>query len=115
MKEKKFNILGSEWTLKLCTVEENPKLKECDGYTDFTVREIAVDNSKGNDLNSLIDMNVYIKKVIRHELIHAFLVECGLRECSTNGWATNEEMVDFFAYQFPKLDKLFSDLEVGND
>ena len=46
-----------------------------------------------------------INKVKRHEIIHAFLFESGLAENSA--WAQNEEMVDFFAIQFPKLLKAF--------
>lgn len=38
---------------------------------------------------------------MRHELIHAFLGESGLR--SDSEWAENEEMVDYFAIQFEKI------------
>lgn len=36
---------------------------------------------------------------LRHEIVHAFLSECGLNECSgeTDCWARNETMVDWFA------------------
>ncbi|HJA90843.1 MAG TPA: hypothetical protein H9948_08655 [Candidatus Jeotgalibaca merdavium] len=46
-----------------------------------------------------------MNKNIRHELIHVFLFESGLGENSQ--WAQNEEMVDWFARQFPKLLKAF--------
>ena len=48
------------------------------------------------------------KKVLRHEIIHAYLGESGLR--SSSEWAENEEMVDWFAIQFPKILKTFSEL-----
>lgn len=44
-------------------------------------------------------------KVIRHELIHAFIYESGLS--NENKWAENEELVDWIAIQFPKLKKCF--------
>ena len=44
------------------------------------------------------------KEILRHELIHAFLVESGLnRNC---GWH-NEEMVDWLAIQFNKIKDIF--------
>ena len=55
------------------------------------------------------------KGILRHELIHAFLSESGLSYSSLNyssGWAKNEEMVDFFAIQFPKIAKVFKELKI---
>ena len=46
------------------------------------------------------------QNTLRHEIIHAFLAESGLAENSlklTAGWATNEEMVDWFALQGGKI------------
>ena len=50
------------------------------------------------------DLEHYKRKVIRHELLHAVLFESGL---SCNSWGENEEIVDWFAIQFPKLEALF--------
>lgn len=50
------------------------------------------------------------REIIRHELVHAFLNESGLRYNSHTpdcAWAQNEEMVDWFAIQFPKMQKAF--------
>ena len=55
------------------------------------------------------------KQVIRHELIHAFFNESGLSYATSdsNGpWAINEEMVDWIAIQFPKISKLFTELDL---
>lgn len=54
------------------------------------------------------NLPAYKKSVIRHEIIHAFLYESGLDSCS---WAANEEMVDFFAMQFPKLLQIFKEAD----
>ena len=62
------------------------------------------EDSKGEP-NSKQNLLVQTNKVKRHEIIHAFLFESGLAENSN--WAQNEEMVDFFAIQFPKLLKAF--------
>ena len=42
---------------------------------------------------------------MRHEIVHAYLFESGLAECSSNitSLAQNEEMVDWIARQIPKM------------
>lgn len=42
---------------------------------------------------------------MRHEILHAFLFESGLSENAgfSGCWATNEEMVDWFAIQSTKI------------
>ena len=45
---------------------------------------------------------------ITHEIIHCYLEESGLGDNSgvyNYGWAVNEEMVDWFAIQWPKIAK----------
>lgn len=51
---------------------------------------------------------------MRHEITHAFFFESGLQESSLqycNGWAENEEMVDWVAVQFPKMLQVFKEAE----
>lgn len=109
MQNNKVNILGEEWTIQKVNAGEDPILKTADGYTDYTNRTITVENME-QSADSLKDLKVYERVVIRHEVLHAFLDEAGLRQNS--GWARNEEMIDFFAIQFPKLAKIFNELEV---
>lgn len=54
------------------------------------------------------------KRVLRHEIIHAFFNESGLSDDSNNvtAWAKNEEMVDWFAIQSPKVFKVFQELDI---
>ena len=110
MQDFKFNILGSEWTVKFGTVEEYPNLEDMDGYTDSSTREIIVDDMKSQqDMpGSKKNMEEYKKQVVRHEIIHAFLCESG----ACDNWAINEEMVDWFAIQSPKIFKAFNELEL---
>lgn len=104
---KKINVLGTKYTVKEANDRTDPKLKECDGYCDDTIKLCVVDDMKETSLMSKSDLDLYKKKVIRHELIHAFLFESGL---ANNSWAANEEMVDWIAYQFPKLKKAFEEI-----
>ncbi|WP_461218455.1 hypothetical protein [Lapidilactobacillus salsurivasis] len=55
------------------------------------------------------DLEVYTRKTLRHELIHAFLYESGLD--ANSEWARNEEIVDWIAIQFPKLQIVFNQSE----
>lgn len=108
MNMKKINILGTEYTVLICTMDERPKLKKCDGYMDFSIKEIVVGTfEKAED--GIENLEDYTKKVIRHEIIHAFLYESGLWENSgdVEKWGQNETITDWIAMQFPKLLKAF--------
>ena len=99
---KKVHILGSEWTIKEQYENENPLLSDCDGYCDWSTKTIViVDMSDG----TLEDVEVHYRKVLRHEIVHAFLFESGLAECSgeVDCWAKNETMVDWIAWQGVKI------------
>ena len=55
-----------------------------------------------------------MKQTLRHEIIHAFLHESGLSDStmqSPRGWAKNEEMIDWIAFQGPKIYEVWE--EVG--
>lgn len=106
----KINILGTEYIVLLQSVEENEKLKECDGYCDKTSKTIAVATKSANcDLDDFLD---YQKKVIRHEIIHAFLFESGLHEnWKHDAWGHDETYVDWIATQFPKLLEAFKEAD----
>lgn len=116
MQDFKVNILGSEWSVKFGNEEEYPNLAEMDGYTDLSIREIVVDDMKASQgqIGAKSDLESYQKQVVRHEIIHAFLLESGLDSNSheVESWATNEEMVDWFAIQSPKIFKVFSELKL---
>ena len=104
------HILGSVWTIKERSESEDERLKGCDGYCDWTTREIVVERE---ELGNLKDMDRYIRKVKRHEIVHAFLFEAGLCHCSCSveAWAMNEEMVDWFANMGPAIFRAW--LEAG--
>lgn len=111
MQDFKVNILGSEWSVKFGNEKEYPNLAKMDGYTDSSTKDIVVDDMKTScgQVGSKADLESYQKQVVRHEIIHAFLLESGLdsNSNSADSWAVNEEMVDWFAIQTPKIFKLF--------
>lgn len=91
----KINILGTMYTIIF------KKLNNCDGYCDKTTKEIVI---------TVIDADWYLKnpeayqrKVIRHEVVHAFLYESGLAECWNHKSGHDEVYVDWIACQLPKI------------
>lgn len=102
MKDKKVNILGSKWVIKRQTEDKNRLLFDCSGYCDWSVREIII---KHRDYGTIKDLEKYTRKVLRHEIVHAFLFESGLAACSgeVESWADNEAMVDWIAIQGQKI------------
>lgn len=103
----KVNVLGTEYTIvRNAKREEYSWIQGNDGCCDFTTKLILISPMEvGNTTMQALEK--YEEKVIRHELIHAFLFESGLDVCSDNG-TRNEELVDWIALQFPKMEKAFS-------
>lgn len=111
----KVNILGTNYEMIFKNDNEEPRLKENWGFTDFHTKEIYIrddiEEEKEDSCKNLIDFK---NKVMRHEILHAFLYESGLRENSNKvfAWAENEEMVDWFAIQFPKILNVYKELNI---
>lgn len=99
----KLDIMGKEWTLEERSYKEDKLLDGCDGYSDWTVRLMVVEREMEG--GTLIEMEQFVKKVKRHEILHAYLFECGLAECSgkTDAWALNETMVDWLSRIGPRI------------
>jgi hypothetical protein len=108
MVNKIVNILGTPYKITFTDPEKDPKLMGSNGYCDSSTKEINVDDFEP-DINTVNNPNVFKRKVVRHEIIHAFLNESGLDNSSD--WARNEEMIDFFAIQFEKIYKAFKDAD----
>ena len=107
---KTVSILGTDY--KILFVQENDKRlvsRNADAITDESVKELVIAYFEPDD-GSMKDLDAYQKKLIRHEIVHAFLFESGLAECSVyvNGWAQNEEMVDCIARQHIKMHDAFT-------
>jgi len=108
MIDRYVNVLGTNYIIKIQTEEENKKLKEADGLCETQSKEICLMRIDNDPMN-LDDIEKYKNKVLRHELLHAFLYESGLS--NNTEWATNEEIVDWIALQFPKISKAFEELK----
>ena len=102
--KNKVNVLGTVYQISERTEKEDEKLEGNDGYCDRTVKLIVIEKLV-REQYTLADLEYIMKKVLRHEIVHAFLIESGLNECSqsSSSWALNEEMVDWLAVQGPKI------------
>jgi len=84
---------------------------------DFTTKRIVyIDHCtliEDAEAQGIGDLEWCKRRVLRHEIIHAFLLESGLKENShsPDGWGNSEEIVDWIALMHHKLHWAF--LEVG--
>ena len=102
----KIDVLGTKYTITVTTTEKDNFLINCDGYCDKTSKKIVV-KDKTPDCE-IDDYAVYLKKIKRHEIIHAFLFESGLHEnFKHDEWGHDETTIDWIAVQFPKLLEAF--------
>lgn len=108
MKEYTLNILGTPWLLKEVEKQNDPGLKEADGYTDRSTKTMVVKGEGSGDANDLENYPAYLKEIKRHEIVHAFLYESGLgADYEHPRWGHDETAVDWIALQFPKLQEAF--------
>jgi hypothetical protein len=122
----KILILDTEYKLiplneeayKKFQQEANAKLR-FDGRADVRTKRIFFKDREFLSSRLPIpkeEVEPHLNKVIRHELIHCFLFESGLSTCSEiycdEGWARNEEMVDYFAIMIPKIYKIYKELDI---
>lgn len=110
-----LNALGTVYSVKIEDLPDDKKSAgiETEGFCNKFSREIVVYCKSGEETGVReVPEARAVKETLRHEIIHAFLNESGLRDCSQeyNGpWALNEEMVDWFAIQAPKIFEAFID------
>lgn len=80
----------------LCKVLDAPDLEIL--HSNGVIEEILIFNYK-QSAESVKDLIAYQKKVLRHEIVHAFLYESGLWQNAYGSkcWAKNEEMIDWMA------------------
>lgn len=102
-----INILGTEYDFKITTDKEDATLINNDGYCDVYKKIIVFESEYNqNDQSSIKDFEALKKRVKRHEIIHAYLAESGLMD-----FTENEQLVDWIAWQFPKLLKTFTEID----
>lgn len=113
------NVLGTEYTITVKKYEEDEAFARLsiDGYCDGFTKQIVVCDMatyKNWDHEAPGTTEKAQKETLRHEIVHAFFYESGLADSSSGvdgAWAKNEEMIDWIAWQGPKIYKAWQ--EVG--
>lgn len=120
LKKETVNILGTEYKIQIKNYEDDPEFKRnnWDGYSDGYSHLLVICDMRthpaGENETALTCIN-YEKHTLRHEIVHAFLNESGLKESAgkyRGPWSKNEEMVDWMATQIPKITKLYKELGI---
>ena len=101
-----INILGTEYEVLKQTIAENYKLEKAYGICEFWAKKIIVEESKP-DRTTFENLDEFNKKVLRHEIIHAYFGESGLKD-----YMDDEVIVDWIATQFHKIEDTFKKLDL---
>ena len=111
------NVLGAKYQIEFQNDEKVcaamcVEVGECGGYCSHAAKRIVIGNLDKCD-DSEEEKEITRKTNLRHEIVHAFLNESGLcwNSKATDCWAKNEEMVDWFALQGPKIYKAWQEAE----
>ena len=102
-KRKTVKVCGVEY--QILFVREIPEIYEAEpDTTGLTVpSEKRIYIKDGPSCLPHAAGEEFIRQILRHEIVHAHLHESGLHDNSIDGWAVNEEMVDWIAIQLPKM------------
>lgn len=111
------NILGEIYTIELKDKDPGFTGEHAGayGYINEAKKKIILRDRSDwpifKEENRRDELEIWTKKTLRHEIVHAFLFESGLNGSTSCGraWAKNEEMVDWMAIQGPKLIKAWEE------
>ncbi|HWP50616.1 MAG TPA: hypothetical protein VN626_02855 [Clostridia bacterium] len=107
----KINVLGTKYEVITKKYDEAKAFKRhsvcgfCDGYMKRIVICDPV-TFPGWEHEDKTTIGIAWGETVRHEIVHAFLNESGLANGAAQydgGWAKNEEMIDWFTLQGPKI------------
>lgn len=96
----KVDILGQPYDIYETSEEGNPKMEDANAYVELYSKKIILNDDlmKNEDGRKVERLDLFKQKVIRHELIHAFLHEAGMSK-----YVYDEDLVDWLAFQIPKI------------
>lgn len=113
----KLSILGTDYTVTKKPYDAEPDFSKhsINGYCDSALKQIVICDMvtyPGYENDSKESRAVTEQETLRHEIVHAFLNECGLQDSTLQQdgpWAKNEEMIDWFALLGPKILKAWQE------
>ena len=117
--KKTATILGTKYTIEIHKISEDKTLSDnqwagyCCGEKPLIV--IAdLDDEEHFIFHDEMEKDNYFKASLRHEIIHAFLNESGLKDNFEHAsrMGHEETMVDWIALQFPKSVAVYAELGI---
>ena len=94
MENETINILGQNYNIKFENTRTEKVLKDADGECRWYEKEIIIDDE--------LEPKAHKEFVIKHEILHAFLAESGLRR-----YREDEDIINWIAWNFEKIQKVF--------
>lgn len=109
--ENRICVLGTEYSIEIhkISIDNHMKRNNIMGYCWYDEKLIVIPDTSEKEYFDFTDNDAeinFINKVLRHEIIHAFLYESGLSTCCE--WANNETIIDWIAIQSPKIENLIN-------
>lgn len=117
---RKIFVLGTEYQVFTKVKLEDDlclKEKQLAGYCNSISKTIVIGDASTFEsckYDSPSTRETYEKATLRHEIVHAFMYESGLDSSALTydgPWATNEEMIDWFAAQGQKIFSAWEDAD----
>lgn len=105
----RVNVLGTDYEIVKASETECSKLAtmNANGLCELYSKEIILDSEMNpNSGKEFANFKEFEKKVLRHEIVHAFFHESGL-----DNYTTDEDLVNWIALQFSKILKAFQETE----
>lgn len=101
---EEITVLGRKIKILYCTSAHYDEMEDCEGVYSHFERNIRIDIEPWlmeEGTSQKFCNFTGIKKVLRHEIVHAFFYCSGLStQCD---YASNEELVDWIAAQLPEM------------
>lgn len=95
---KSVEILGESYKLIESSAERFDKF-DADGFCEWWAKEIHIKSDIGVEgEDTMFNLSDYRKSVIRHEIIHAFLFESGMKD-----YERDEVIVEWIARNLNRL------------
>lgn len=105
---KQVFILGAIWEIiENASEKDYPNLANADAYCDLSEKRIVIGEITTEKGYEYGDLKRFKNKVLRHEIVHAFLFESGLTQLGQD-----EQVVEWIAVQTPKMLELFKVLKI---
>lgn len=94
------DILGTEYKIKSVYSKDFPKLKTAVGVCENCAEELFISKDGEDRDDYYLKYDKFQRKVLRHEIIHAFMWQSGFTDISTD---EEERITEWISIMAPKM------------